>query len=91
MIADFVVSLSRKVEDKISNTGRFHVIKNRFGIDGITCPAMMNTNIGKIEVYEASSKSGKKQQSKMDNSEEYLRKTLSNKYKDMNKPVEGFE
>ena len=91
MIADFVVSLSRKVEDKIANTGRFHVIKNRFGIDGITCPAMINTNIGKIEVFEASSKSGKQQQSKMDNSEEYLRKTLANKYKDMNKPVEGFE
>ena len=31
MIADFVVSVSRKVEDKIANTGRFHVIKNRFG------------------------------------------------------------
>jgi len=91
MIADFVVSLSRKVEDKISNTGRFHVIKNRFGIDGITYPAMMNTNIGKIEVHESTSKSGKEQQSKMDNSEEYLRKTLSNKYNDMNKSVDGFE
>ena len=31
MTADFVVSLSRKIEDKIGNTGRFHVIKNRFG------------------------------------------------------------
>ena len=29
MTADFVMSLSRKVEDKIGNTGRFHVIKNR--------------------------------------------------------------
>ena len=38
MIADFVVSVSRKVEDKIANTSRFHVIKNRFGIDGITFP-----------------------------------------------------
>ena len=37
MTADFVMSMSRKVEDKIANTGRFHVIKNRFGIDGITC------------------------------------------------------
>ena len=67
MTADFVMSMSRKVEDKIANTGRFHVIKNRFGIDGITCPAMINTNIGKIEVFEASSKGGKLQQSKMDN------------------------
>ncbi len=33
MIADFVVSLSRKTTDKISGTGRWHVIKNRFGPD----------------------------------------------------------
>ena len=36
MTADFVMSMSRKVEDKIANTGRFHVIKNRFGPDGIS-------------------------------------------------------
>ena len=53
MIADFVVSVSRKVEDKIANTSRFHVIKNRFGIDGVTFPASMNTNIGKIQIYES--------------------------------------
>ena len=87
MTADFVMSISRKVEDKIANTGRFHVIKNRFGIDGITFPASINTNTGKIEVYESSTQGGKVVQGKMDNSEEYLRKTLSQKYKDM----EGFE
>jgi hypothetical protein len=87
MTADFVMSISRKVEDKIANTGRFHVIKNRFGIDGITFPANINTNTGKIEVYESSTQGGKVVQGKMDNSEEYLRKTLSQKYKDM----EGFE
>ena len=32
------MSMSRKVEDKIANTGRFHVIKNRFNPDGITFP-----------------------------------------------------
>jgi len=34
MTADFVVSLSRKIEDKVDGTGRWHVIKNRFGPDG---------------------------------------------------------
>ena len=87
MTADFVMSVSRKVEDKIANTGRFHVIKNRFGIDGITFPANINTNTGLIQVHEASTVAGKQAQGKMDNSEEYLRKTLSQKYKDM----EGFE
>ena len=47
MTADFVMSLSRKVEDKIGNTGRFHVIKNRFGPDGMTFPSKINTTLVK--------------------------------------------
>ena len=90
MIADFVVSVSRKVEDKIANTSRFHVIKNRFGIDGITFPSSMNTNIGKILIYESTTQSGQEVQGKMDNSQEYLRKQLANKY-NSEKDVDGFE
>jgi len=90
MIADFVISVSRKVEDKIANTSRFHVIKNRFGIDGITFPSSMNTNIGKILIYESTTQSGREVQGKMDNSQEYLRKQLANKY-NSEKDMEGFE
>ena len=90
MIADFVVSVSRKVEDKIANTSRFHVIKNRFGIDGVTFPSSMNTNIGKIEIYESQTQSGQEVQGKMDNSQEYLRKQLANKY-NSEKDMDGFE
>ena len=91
MTADFVMSMSRKVEDKIANTGRFHVIKNRFGIDGVTYPATINTNIGQVQIFEGSSQFGKDAQSKMNNSEEFLRKELKNKFSDMQKNVEGFE
>ena len=91
MTADFVMSMSRKVEDKIANTGRFHVIKNRFGIDGVTYPATINTNIGQVQIFEGSSQFGKNVQGKMNNSEEFLRKELANKYKDMEKNIEGFE
>ena len=91
MTADFVISMSRKVEDKIANTGRFHVIKNRFGIDGVTYPSTINTNIGVVKIHEGSSQFGKETQGKMNNSEEFLRKELANKYKDMGKKVEGFE
>ena len=91
MTADFVMSVSRKVEDKIANTGRFHVIKNRFGIDGVTYPSTINTNIGVVKIHEGSSQFGKETQDKMNNSEEFLRKGLANKYKDMEKKVEGFE
>ena len=91
MTADFVMSMSRKVEDKIANTGRFHVIKNRFGIDGVTYPSTINTNIGVVKIHEGSSQFGKETQNKMDNSQEFLRKELANKYNDMEKKVDGFE
>jgi len=91
MTADFVISMSRKVEDKIANTGRFHVIKNRFGIDGVTYPSTINTNIGVVKIHEGSSQFGKETQDKMNNSSEFLRQELANKYKDMEKKVEGFE
>ena len=91
MTADFVMSMSRKVEDKIANTGRFHVIKNRFGIDGITYPSTINTNIGVVKIHEGSSQFGKEAQDKMNNSSEFLRKELANKYNDMEKNIDGFE
>jgi archaellum biogenesis ATPase FlaH len=92
MTADFVLSISRQAQDKLSHTARCHIIKNRFGIDGITYPMSMNTNLGKIDIYAGNSQSGKTQQGKMDNSEEFKRQLLKSKYNDMNKTeVEGFE
>ncbi|MBC8421779.1 MAG: hypothetical protein H8E03_00005 [Pelagibacteraceae bacterium] len=89
MTSDFVMSMSRKIEDKVGNTARFHIIKNRFGIDGVTYPASMNTNIGRIEVHRPSSLSGQDVTKKMGNSEEFLKQTLRNKYKDFNKSKEN--
>jgi copper chaperone CopZ len=83
MTADFVVSLSRKVEDKIGNTGRFHVIKNRFGPDGLTFPAKVNTNTGQVEIYESASVDGKETQTKIDNRDNIMKKMLANKFTDL--------
>ena len=58
MNADFIMSLSRKAKDKINNTARVHIMKNRFGSDGLTFPTKMDTNTGTIEVYAASSSDG---------------------------------
>ena len=46
MITDFCMSLSRKKEDKVNNTGRFHVMKNRYGMDGITYELQADTSNG---------------------------------------------
>jgi hypothetical protein len=50
MIADFAMSLSRKRGDKLAGTGRIHVIKNRFGSDGMTFSAKINTANGHIDI-----------------------------------------
>ena len=36
MITDFAMSLARSAEDKENGTGRWHIMKNRYGADGIT-------------------------------------------------------
>jgi replicative DNA helicase len=58
MNADFIMSWSRKSKDKLNNTARAHIMKNRFGPDGITFPCKMDTNTGFIEVYDATSSDG---------------------------------
>jgi len=79
MIADFVMSLSRKIEDKVNGTGRIHVIKNRFGPDGITFPSTINTNNGSFEIMNQNSVQGAVVQQSMDNSEETIRRILKQK------------
>lgn len=59
MICDFIVSISRKLQDKVNGTGRWHIIKNRFGPDGMTFPSKMNTFTGHVDIYEPSSDMGK--------------------------------
>tara|TARA_R110000765_G_scaffold72852_3_gene142369 strand:- start:1924 stop:3285 length:1362 start_codon:yes stop_codon:yes gene_type:complete len=50
MITDISISLSRKKEDKVNGTGRFHIMKNRYGMDGLTYQVNVDTTIGKIEI-----------------------------------------
>ena len=81
---NFVISLSRKVTDKISGTGRFYIIKNRFGPDGITLPSKINMACGKMEIFEDTSIQGSETKKVMENSSEVLRKSLSQKFKEIN-------
>ena len=50
MITDFCMSLSRKKEDKVNNTGRFHLMKNRYGMDGMTFGIEADTSTGHFTV-----------------------------------------
>ena len=50
MITDFCMSLSRKSKDKINGTGRFHIMKNRYGMDGMSYNVKADTSIGKFDI-----------------------------------------
>jgi len=52
MISDFAMSLSRKKEDKVNGTGRYHIMKNRYGMDGLTFSVKADTSTGHFEVYD---------------------------------------
>jgi replicative DNA helicase len=83
MVADFLMSLSRKVEDKLSGTGRGHVIKNRFGPDGITLPSKINTNNGQFQFFEPQTAQGKQTTTTMKTGENIMKQSLAQKFKDM--------
>lgn len=84
MISDFVMSLSRKKTDKLNNTGRFHVIKNRFGDDGMTFPAFMDTSKGMIEILDPDSDRAHQARMLMnEDEEEAFRNKLTKQYQQM--------
>jgi len=80
MTADFVISVSRNTNDKANNTARCHVIKNRFGPDGITLYARMDTSKGQIELYDSKSSESMQIQAEMQDSDNSVKNTLRSKW-----------
>jgi hypothetical protein len=85
--ADFVMSLSRKAQDKLSNTARLHIIKNRFGVDGVTFPVYMDTSRGVINVHSETSSKGKEVSNAMTTDTEYNRQRLKQRFSQLNEKV----
>ena len=54
MITDFAASISRRAKDKQTGIGRFHIMKNRYGMDGLTYGAKINIAIGSFELVNES-------------------------------------
>jgi len=50
MITDVCISLSRQRKDKVEGTGRFHIMKNRYGMDGLTFGVRADTSTGHFDV-----------------------------------------
>ena len=88
MITDLSISLSRKKEDKVNGTGRLHIMKNRYGMDGLTFQVDVNTSNGHIAIgdhydEEADTVTPKSKQLN-DNFDDLDRKMLSNKFFELN-------
>ena len=88
MITDVAISLSRKKEDKVNNTGRFHIMKNRYGMDGITFQLNADTSTGHFKItseYDedthSSSSDSSSSYSDLDN---FDKKELSKKFFELN-------
>jgi archaellum biogenesis ATPase FlaH len=79
-IADFILSIQRKTADKISDTGKVHIIKNRFGPDGMTFPAKIALLSGKFEILDDKSVDGNEQKQKMLRGDNVIKEHLRRKY-----------
>jgi len=55
MVADVVISLSRKPTEKADGTGRLFVAKNRAGKDGILFPIHIDTSQSRIKILDENS------------------------------------
>ena len=77
MITDFCMSLSRKKEDKVNNTARLHIMKNRYGMDGLTFSAKADTSTGHFEVHG-------EYNANMEEESTWAPSTRSNSYDDVN-------
>lgn len=54
MVADVVISISRKAMEKATGHGRLYVAKNRAGRDGILFPMLINTAQSRITLLDES-------------------------------------
>ena len=53
-VSDFIFTVSRTVDDKVANSGRLFVAKNRNGPDGLVFPIFMDTSTVSIKVLQPS-------------------------------------
>ena len=83
MVADFVISLARKTTDKIAGTGRWHIIKSRFGPDGLTFPSKMNMTTCKIFIFNGDTEEGKEASKEAARGEQVIRANLKSKFQEM--------
>jgi len=89
MITDFCLSLSRKAKDKVNGTGRFHIMKNRYGMDGLTFGVKADTSTGHFDVHDYNAEDYESDETPTSNRmqgdfDTFDKKMLSNKFFELN-------
>ena len=90
MITDVCISLSRQRKDKVNGTGRFHIMKNRYGQDGMTFGVKADLSTGHIEVHDYDPDNEEQESSQSQSSNNYGsfdsfdKKALKNKFFELN-------
>ena len=90
MITDVCISLSRKKADKVNGTGRFHIMKNRYGIDGLTFGVEADTSTGHFVVKDYNPDDYEKEPDQTQTTksfgevDEYDKKALANQFFTLN-------
>ena len=89
MITDFCLSLSRKAKDKVNGTGRFHIMKNRYGMDGLTFGVKADTSTGHFTVHDYNAEDYESDEPQQQNQsygdfDTFDKKMLKNKFFELN-------
>lgn len=82
MIGDFIMSISRRIEDKLAGTARAHIVKSRFGSDGATYPSSFDASCGKISIYDPKSVEGMEVLRKAKSQEEIVKDIIRKRWKE---------
>ena len=89
MTGDFILSLSRKKEDKEQGTGRIYVMKNRFGPDGMWYPCSFDASMGKVQIFEKNSVEGAEILAKVKSAEERMKEMFGKRFSQVQKEKDG--
>lgn len=81
MVADVVVSLSRKANEKAHGTGRLFVAKNRAGKDGLVYAVNIDTSMSSFKILDENALSLNEV---VNQSESDMKETLRKKWKEIN-------
>ena len=82
MVADVVISISRKAAEKSTGAGRLFIAKNRAGRDGILYPIKIDTSMSKICILEESDEMSLNEALVADSKS--MKTLLKNKWKEVN-------